>query len=135
MSIHEDQENSNKSRELSMVGIKVFFNISLAWNLTDEEQIILLGSPNRLNFYQWKRDPSTARLSRDVLERISYILGIYKALQILFPDPIAADGWVNKPNSESMFNGGSAKQRILSGNVSDLRFLRQYLEGKTEGYC
>jgi hypothetical protein len=117
-----------ESQQLSAIGLKTFFNIASAWKLTNDQEMILLGSPSRSNFYNWKRNPSAAKLNRDTLERISYILGIYKALQILLPDPKAADEWISKPNAEAIFGGESALARMLSGNVSDLFVVRQYLD-------
>jgi hypothetical protein len=114
----------SKFQQMSSVGLKTFFNIASAWKLTNDQEVILLGSPSRSNFYNWKRNPSAANLNRDTLERISYILGIYKALQILLPDPKAADEWISKPNAEAIFGGESALARMLSGNVSDLFVVR-----------
>lgn len=114
--------------KFSVVGIRAFFNISSAWNLKFDEEITLLGFPDTASFDSWKRDPSTANLSRDTLERISCILGIYKALQILLPDSKAADEWIKKPNSEVIFSGKPALYRMLSGDVADLLIVRQYLD-------
>lgn len=116
------------SKQLSSIGMKAFFNITAAWNLKSDEEIILLGSPLESIFCNWKADPSSAILNQDCLERISYILGIYKALQILIPDPMAADEWIKKSNSEVIFGGRSALDRMLSGNVNDLRVVRHYLD-------
>lgn len=124
----------SKNKQLSVVAIKTFFNITKAWGLTSDQERILLGMPGRTNFFEWKKDPSTANLSRDALERFSYILGIYKALQILLPDPKAADEWVKKPNSEVIFGGKPALERMLSGNVSDLYVVRQYLDAMRGGW-
>ena len=66
------------------------------------------------------------------MERISYILGIYKALEILLPDEKAADEWVRRPNTAALFGGQSALDRMLSGQVADLFVVRQYL-GRTRG--
>lgn len=96
-------------------------------------QLTLLGNPPRSTFYKWKKEPESARLGRDTLERISYILGIYKALQILLPEPEVADNWIHKPNSASIFGGKSALQRMLSGNVADLYVVRQYLDAMRGG--
>ena len=65
-------------------------------------------------------------LGRDVLERVSYVLGIYKALQILFPDPGQADAWPAASNQA--FGGRSALDRMLGGNVADLYEVRKYLD-------
>ncbi|MGZ5042379.1 MAG: MbcA/ParS/Xre antitoxin family protein, partial [Usitatibacter sp.] len=69
-------------------------------------------------------------LSRDTLERISYVLGIYKALQMLLPSDEAADAWIRKPNAAPLFGGRSAIERMLSGNVADLYEVRRYLDGQ-----
>ncbi|MBC3879685.1 DUF2384 domain-containing protein [Undibacterium sp. FT79W] len=124
----------SKSQQLSGVGLKTFFNIASAWKLKNDQEMILLGSPGRSNFYNWKRNPSAANLNRDTLERISYILGIYKALQILLPDPKAADEWISKPNTAAIFGGDSALARMLSGNVSDLFVVRQFLDAVRTGW-
>src|ERR1700679_3282993 len=78
-------------QQLSAVGLRVFFKIAEGWQLKNEQEMVLLGQPSRSLYFKWKKDPHAASLSKDTLERISYILGIYKALQILLPDPKAAD--------------------------------------------
>src|SRR4051794_38270235 len=81
------------ARDLAGAGLRTFFRIADAWTLSAEEARGLLGSPPRSTFFAWKKQPPPS-LPRDVLERISYVLGIYKALQILLPDTAAADNWV-----------------------------------------
>ena len=76
---------------------------------------------------------SGASLSRDTLERLSNLLGIYKSLQILLPDPAAADAWVRQPNTAPPFGGSSALARMLAGNVSDLNQVRRYLDSVRGG--
>lgn len=119
--------------EMSAAAIRAFGNIAKLWHLGLDEQLILLGSPPRSTFYKWKKDPETANLGRDTLERISYILGIFKALQILLPEEQAADEWIRKPNSAPPFGGRSALDRMLSGNVTDLYVVRQYLDAVRGG--
>jgi hypothetical protein len=89
----------------------------------------LLGIDSRSTFFKWRREPSP-RLPRDTLERLSYLLGIYKSLQILLPDPKAADEWVRKPNDAPLFGGKSALERMLSGQVADLYVVREYLDAE-----
>jgi hypothetical protein len=69
-------------------------------------------------------------LPRDTLERLSYLLGIYKALQLLLPEAQAADEWIRRPNEAPLFGGRSALERMLSGNVADLYLVRQYLDAQ-----
>ena len=123
------------SRELSAAGLRVFFNIARDWGLSTDEQMVLLGAPGRSTFFKWKAAPEAADLKRDTLERVSYILGIYKALQILLPDTAAADAWVKKPNAAPLFGGKSALDRMLGGNVADLLAVRQYLDARRGGWA
>jgi hypothetical protein len=120
--------------KLSAAALRTFFNIAEQWKLNDHQQILLLGSPSEPVFQQWK-ESKDAVLSRDTLERISYILGIYKALHIIFSNDSAADGWVVRPNAAPLFGGGSALARMLSGNVGDLFVVRQYLDAQRGGWA
>jgi hypothetical protein len=121
--------------DMSAAGLRAFFNIATDWNLSTEEQLVLLGSPGRSTFFNWKRSPASARLGRDTLERLSLLLGIYKALQILLPQPTAADTWIKRPNSAPPFGGRSALDRMLAGNISDLVAVRQYLDAIRGGWA
>ncbi|MEB0033165.1 DUF2384 domain-containing protein [Undibacterium sp. RTI2.1] len=124
------ESTENDAFKLSTAGLKAFFNICRAWQLTSDQEIILLGAPSGASYENWKRSPETAHLDHDTLERISYLLGIYKALQILFPIDIYADAWIRKPNDAPLFLGKSALDFMLSGNVSDLFLVRQYLDSE-----
>lgn len=108
-------------------GLRAFANIAERWELSVAEQLKLLGIASRSTYFKWRREHEP-RLQQDTLERLSYLLGIYKALQILFPDPRAADEWVRKPNTAAPFGGRTALDRMLSGQVADLYVVRQYLD-------
>src|SRR5512141_2002413 len=112
---------------LSGAALRTFFRIADEWKLSSDEARTLLGSPPRSTFFLWKKT-GQGQLGRDTLERVSYVLGIYKALQILLPDAVAADAWVRKPNAAPIFGGRPALERMLSGNVADLYVVRQYLD-------
>ena len=118
---------------LSGPALRAFFNIAELWQLSNEEQMTLLGVATSSTFFKWKKDVGAVKLPRDTLERISYILGIYKALQILLPRPEAAGAWIKKPNAATPFGGKSALDRMLSGQVADLRVVRQYLDAQRGG--
>ncbi|MGY3040877.1 uncharacterized protein (DUF2384 family) [Rhodanobacter sp. TND4EL1] len=114
---------------LTAPALRAFFRLAEQWQLRVADQRKLLGDPPESTFYKWKRQQDGA-LARDTLERISYLLGIWKSLQILFPDPAQADAWLHKPNTAALFGGHSALERMLSGNVSDLYVVRQYLDAQ-----
>jgi hypothetical protein len=115
--------------DLSGPALRAFFRIAAAWKLGARQERVLLGNPPESTFFKWKKEQQ-GNLPRDVLERISYVLGIYKSLQVLFPDPARADEWISRPNSAPLFQGQSALQRMLSGNVGDLFVVRQYLDAQ-----
>ena len=120
---------TSPAEDLGGPALRTFFKLAELWNLRIAEQRKLLGDPPESTFYKWKRQQDGV-LGRDTLERISYLLGIYKALQILFPDPAQADAWLHKPNQSALFGGHPAMERMLSGNVSDLYVVRQYLDAQ-----
>jgi hypothetical protein len=119
--------------QMAAAGLRAFGRIAEQWGLTVDEQLTLLGSPARSTFFAWRKSPEKAAVSRDTLERLSNLLGIYKSLQILLPDIAAADSWVRQPNSAGLFAGRSALDRMLAGNVSDLNAVRQYLDAVRGG--
>lgn len=121
------------SERMATAGLRAFARIAEAWGLSVDEQLTLLGQPPRSTYFAWRKTPERASLPRDTLERLSNLLGIYKALQILLPDPAAADAWVRQPNGASLFGGRSALDRMLAGNVSDLNLVRRYLDGVRGG--
>jgi hypothetical protein len=131
---HTQEDARPLDREqLSPAALRTFFRIAGLWRLSTAEQLVLLGGPGRSTLFKWKRDPGVA-LPKDTLERISYVLGIYKALQILLPDPKASDAWVRKPNRAPLFGGRSALEVMLGGNVADLYLVRRYLDAQRGGW-
>lgn len=110
-------------------GLRAFARIAELWNLSIDQQLILLGIASRSTYFKWRKE-SQPRLPRDTLERLSYLLGIYKALQLLLPEASAADAWLHKANSAPLFSGKPALERMLSGNVADLYLVRRYLDAQ-----
>src|SRR3546814_5844151 len=86
------------------VGLDAFTPIAEAWCLSTDDQIRLLVSPARSTFFKWQKEGGA--LPRDTAERISHLLAIWKALQILFTDPQRSDGWLRCSNA--FFDGVSA---------------------------
>lgn len=134
MSVQPHTAPAIDRKGLSGPALRTFFRIAALWNLSVDEQMTLLGITARSTFFKWKKEPNTA-LPKDTLERISYILGVYKALQILLPDEKAADGWIKRPNAAPLFSGRSALDRMLSGQVADLFMVRQYLDAQRGGWA
>lgn len=125
----QNSSNINKN-QLTRVAVKLFFAITDSWSLTDKQRCILAGIESRTTLRNWriKLDTGDAiALSRDTLERLSYIAGIYKGIQLLFSQQSMWNEWVKKPNKH--FAGQSVLDRMLAGNVSDLSDVRRYIDG------
>lgn len=117
--------------QLGRVAAKLFLGITQEWGLTDEQRRILAGAATRTTISTWKRKVTTdsqLNLGDDTLERLSYIAGIYKALQILLPTKQQWADWIHKPNKD--FGGQSALERMLGGQVADLYEVRHYLDAQ-----
>lgn len=119
--------------QLGAPGLRAFFKVAELWALTELEQMRILGITKRTTLQRWRakaQRQAPMRLTRNNLERISCVLGIYKAINILFPIPARADRWMRAANRASIFRGRTAIDRMAIGNVSDLEVVRQYLDAQ-----
>lgn len=126
---------SSKEDRLNAAAILNFFGITKEWELQAKEQITILGAPPKSSFYRMKdfaegKSDRPSKLSKDTLERISYIMGIYKALNILLPSTRRAAEWIKKSNTATLFAGRSALDTMLQGRVVDLADIRRYLDAE-----
>jgi hypothetical protein len=127
--IAADRQSSDVRRRLSAPGIRTFFNVASAWQLSGDEQRGLLGWPAASTFYKY-RAGDVGVLSFDTLTRVSLVLGIYKALHVLYPDAALADGWVRLPNAHPMFGGRPALALMIDGGIDGLYQVRRLLDGR-----
>jgi len=110
--------------------LRGFFGIMRLWGVENADARRILGDPAERTFYAWKsgaqKTGKVAKLSADTVRRIGYVAGIYKALQILYPDSRQADEWIRRPNRH--FGGQTPLQRMTAGDVTDLAAVRAYLD-------
>ena len=111
---------------LMRAGIRLFEQ----WGLNDAQSRTLLGDPAARTYARWKRGEA-ARVPADTARRLSYLMGIHKALRYLFKEPERAHGWIRKPNTA--FGGQSALERMLAGDLVDLAAVRAYLDAERGG--
>jgi len=124
--------NSRAERErLSKSALQGFFNLATAWRLRDEDARELLGGLSSSAFYEWKKNPDRL-LEVDRITRISYLIGIYKALHILYGDKLA-DEWVSLPNGNRIFAGRSPLAFMLGGGLLAMQTVRKLLEARRGG--
>lgn len=126
------EANSRKDRgALGRVAAKLFLGITDEWQLTDAQRLVLAGHESRTTLNQWRHKVAAGediKLTRDTLERLSYVAGIYKALQLLFPNAEQWSGWIRRPNRD--FGGRPALEHMLGGRVIDLADVRRYLDAQ-----
>lgn len=106
--------------EAAQAAMRTFWKIAEAWKPTLAEQLTLLGV-SRTTLYQWKGG-KVGLLEAHVLERLSYLFGIYAALQTLLPIPERANEWIRKPTIPSL-----PRQRALD-DINHLPRTRQHPE-------
>jgi hypothetical protein len=120
----------NRTR-LSPAAIKGLLRIAMHWNLRDEDTRVLLGGISSGSFYALK-NRTTKMLDEDRLTRISLLIGIYKALNILYSEKLA-DAWITLPNTNPMFGGDSPLNYVKRGGIPAFVRLRQLLDARRGG--
>jgi hypothetical protein len=124
--------NDRAQRErLSSSALKGFFQLAHAWQVRDEDARELLGGLSSSTFYDWKKNTDRV-LEVDRITRISYLLGIYKALHILYGDKLA-DEWVHLANSNPVFNGRAPLAFMLGGGLLAMQTVRRLLDARRGG--
>jgi uncharacterized protein (DUF2384 family) len=116
---------------LSPSAVKAFFNIMEKWNVRDADARTLLGGISNGQFYQMKKNPQRT-LDTDTLARISYLVGIFKALNILYSEELA-DAWVQRPNTNRIFGGGTPLAYMMKGGQSAMQIVRRLLDARRGG--
>jgi hypothetical protein len=97
----------------------------------DEDARALLGGVSNGPFYEWKRKPDRV-IDTDRLTRISYLIGIFKALQILHGRAIA-DQWVHLPNQNAIFAGETPLAFMKRGGLPAMQTVRRLLDARRAG--
>jgi hypothetical protein len=116
---------------LSGPALKAFFNVMRRWQVRDEDARALLGGVTNGPYYLMKRDPGRL-LDPDRLTRVSYIVGIFKALHLLHSEALA-DRWVQLPNSNRIFAGSTPLAYMIRGGLPAFAIVRQLLDARRAG--
>lgn len=105
-------------------------NLFAKWGVTDAQAAVLTDMPVR-SFRRWKAEGS-GRISRDGLARLSNLMGIYKALRIIFQEPQRGYDWIKASNAA--FEGATALAVMLGGELTDIMRVRRYLDAERGGW-
>ena len=116
-------------KRLSGPALRTFFRIASVWQLSVVEQRALLGWPAASTYHKYKAGDYAA-LSFDTLTRLSLILGIYKSLQVLYPEAQFADSWIRMPNSNAVFGGASPLTFMTDSGIDGLYKVRRLLDAR-----
>ena len=128
-----DLSRLDERRRLSPAAMKALFKIVDRWNVSDEDARQLLGGISNGSYYQLKGNPgSTKTLDQDRLERISYLIGIFKALNILYSQRLA-DQWMRLPNTNPIFAGRTPIDYVLRGGQRAMDTVRRLLDARRGG--
>jgi hypothetical protein len=116
---------------LSAPALKAFFAIMARWKVRDEDARALAGGVSNGPFYEWKRNPDRV-LDTDRLMRISFLIGIFKALQILHGRDLA-DRWMQLPNQNPIFGGQTPLAVLIRGGLPAMLTVRRLLDARRAG--
>ncbi|HKD66195.1 MAG TPA: MbcA/ParS/Xre antitoxin family protein [Candidatus Binataceae bacterium] len=127
------RQNPEVRRRLSAPGMRTFLNVAAAWGLNVNDQRGLLGWPAQSTYHKYKSG-NVGALPYDMLVRISLVIGIYKALHILYPEPELADQWVRLRNTNALFAGDTPLKVMIDGGIDGLYRVRRLLDGRRGGW-
>jgi hypothetical protein len=117
---------------LSPSALKAFFTLIERWDVRDEDARSLLGGISNGPYYEMKKHPAGRVLDADRLLRVSYLIGIFKALNILHGRSLA-DQWVQLPNTNRIFGGSTPLAYMLKGGVTAMQTVRRLLDSRRGG--
>lgn len=126
-----DLGSRSERERLSPAALTAFFNIMTRWKVRDEDARALLGGVTNGPFYEMKRNPDRT-LDADRLTRVSYLIGIFKALGVLHSDAVA-DTWVHRPNTNELFGGVPPLAYMIAGGLPALQNVRRMLDARRAG--
>lgn len=126
-----DLNDRTERERLSGSALQAFYNIVQAWSVRDEDARALLGGVSNGPYYRWKREPPKV-LDPDVLTRVSYVVGIFKALNILYGETLA-DEWVRLPNTNRLFGGVTPLAYMVRGGIPAMQVVRRLLDARRGG--
>ncbi len=127
-----DLASKAERERLSPSALKAFFNIVDRWGVRDEDARQLLGGVTNGPYYEMKKNPRRRVLDTDKLLRISYLVGIFKALNIVHGQALA-DEWVWLPNTNRIFVGSTPLSYMMKGGAPAMQTVRRLLDARRGG--
>jgi len=126
-----DLSARSERERLSPAALRAFFAIMARWQVRDDDARTLLGGVTHGPFYEMKKHPERV-LDADRLLRISYLVGIFKALNMLYSEALA-DEWVRRPNTNVVFGGQTPLAYLTTGGLPAMLVVRRLLDARRAG--
>jgi hypothetical protein len=124
--------SKDERTRLSAAALRGFFRLVKRWGLRDDDAKLLLGGVTNGPYYEMKKHPDDRVLDADTLLRISYLVGIFEALNSLHGQPLA-DEWMSLPNSNRIFGGGTPLAYLIQGGLPAMSTVRRLLDARRAG--
>jgi hypothetical protein len=125
---HTDLRVTGRSRDERVVLARAVTKLFALWALPAADQLTLLGlsEGNRIALQRYAKGEALAA-NRDLLERAGHLLGIHKALKLLYPhnDDIVS-GWMSSPNAK--FEGATPVDIVRRFGFAGLLMVRGTLD-------
>ena len=127
-----DLSDRTERERLSSDAVRAFFNIMTLWKIRDDDARRLLGGMSNGAYYALKKGGDRA-LDEDKLRRISYLVGIFKALNILYSEELA-DRWMQLQNKNRIFGGIAPHEYLMQGGLPAFATVRKLLDARRGGH-
>lgn len=127
-----DLRRGAERTRLTAPAVRSMQRLARAWALTVDQVCVLLGDVPASTWHGWANKPPRD-LGVDRLTRVSYLLGIYTALHVLYPKSPLADEWVARPNTNLLFGGRRPLDVLLDGGIPAMDRTRALLDARRGG--
>jgi len=118
-------------RRLTPPALKALVRLMAAWHVSKEQAAALVGvSPStwdRIRQGRWQQT-----LTQDQFMRVSALIGIYKALHLLFADDLA-DQWPTLRNKGPVFDNLTPVEAMIEGGIPQMLEVRAHVDALRGG--
>lgn len=114
------------------VALKSVLKMLELWDIGEKQKMKLLGM-SKSTYFKVKADPASARITPDLLERLSYLLNIHMTLRTIFNNPENVYGFVSQTNENGVFRGKSPLEYMGTGTVAALYETARHVDGLRGG--
>jgi hypothetical protein len=126
-----DLSQAPERARLTPAAVRGMRRLADEWGLTVDQVGALLGDVPASTWHAWVKTPPRD-LGVDRLTRVSLLLGIYAALQVLYPGPLA-NQWVSRPNTNVAFAGRTPLDVMIAGGIGALERVRSLVDARRGG--